>query len=374
MSAPAPERQAAPRERIMSVDALRGFDMLWIIGGADIVKALREIGGGRGALGFLAGQLGHSPWEGFTFYDLVFPLFVFLVGLSVVLSLPRMVERQGSRAAHLRVLRRFALLFVLGIIYNGGLTDRWPDVRLMGVLQRIALCYLFTSLLFLHLRARGLVAAFVGILVGYWALLTFVPSPGQTAVSLAPGRNIVNWVDQHYLPGRSYWGTWDPEGMLSTFPAVATCLLGAFAGLLLTSESIGKPRKALHLIWSGAAMVAVGYLWGLQLPVIKGIWTSSYVLVSGGYSSALLGVFYWVIDLRERRWWAQPFVWVGANALTLYLLSGLVSLDGISRRLVGGSLQQALGRYGDAAIACMSLGLLIALAWFMYRRRVFIRL
>ena len=379
MTAPASQPQAVqpaapPRERIMSVDALRGFDMLWIVGGADIVGALQQISGGRGPLEFLAGQLGHSPWERFTFYDLIFPLFVFLVGLSVVLSLPRMVERQGARAAHARVLRRFVLLFVLGIIYNGGLTDRWPDVRLMGVLQRIALCYLFTSLLFLHLKTRGLVAAFAGLMVGYWALLSFVPAPGQAAVSFEPGRNLANWVDLHFLPGRSYWGSWDPEGLLSTFPAVATCLLGAFAGLLLTNASIGKPRKALHLIWSGAAMVVLGYLWGLQFPVIKGIWTSSYVLVAGGYSSALLGVFFWVVDVRGHHWWAQPFVWVGANALTFYLLSALVPLDDLSRRLVGGSVQHALGRYGDAAVACVSLGLLIALARFMYRRRVFLRL
>jgi predicted acyltransferase len=379
VTAPASQPEAAqpitpPRDRIMSVDALRGFDMLWIVGGADVVRALQEIGDGRGVLGFLVEQFGHSPWEGFSFYDLIFPLFIFLVGLSIVLSLPRLVERGGARAAHLRLLRRFALLFALGIIYNGGLTDRWPDVRLMGVLQRIALCYLFAGLLFLHLRTRGLIVSFGVIVVGYWALLSFVPAPGQAAVSFEPGRNLANWVDQHYLPGQRFSGSWDPEGILSTCPSVATCLLGAFAGLLLTNASIGKPRKALHLVWSGAVLVTAGYLWGLQFPVIKSIWTSSYVLVAGGYSSVLLGTFFWAIDVRGHQRWAQPFVWVGANALTFYLLSALVPLDGISRRLMGGSVQAALGRYGDTAMACVSLGLIIGLARFMYRRTVFLRL
>ncbi len=367
--------------------------MLWIVGGSDVVRALRQISGGHGVLGFLASQLGHSPWAGFTFYDLIFPLFVFLVGLSVVLSLPRIVEREGPRAAHLRVLRRFVLLFALGIIYNGGLEYRWPEVRLMGVLQRIALCYLFTSLLLLHLKTRGLIAAFALILVGYWAVLTFIPAPGQHVVSFAPEKNLVNWIDLHLLPGRKYFGTWDPEGLLSTIPAVASCLLGLFAGMVLTGARQGSGpqpptqtilsnpgsrisrRSDIHvLILGGASMAAAGYLWGLQFPVIKGIWTSSFVLVAGGYSSVLLGAFHYLIDIGGHRRWAQPFVWVGANALTFYLLSAFVSFDDIARRLVGGSIQQSLGRYGDAATAVISLSLIIALARFMYRRRVFVRL
>jgi predicted acyltransferase len=364
----------ATRERIVSVDALRGFDMLWLVGGAEIVRALRDISGGRGVLGFLAAQLGHSPWEGFTCYDLIFPLFVFLVGLSVVLSLPRLVAREGIRAAHVRVLRRFLLLFVLGILYNGGLADGFSHIRLMGVLQRIALCYLFTSLLFLHLKSRGLVAACALILIGYWALLTFVPAPGQAAVSFAPERNLANWVDMRFLPGRRYSGTWDPEGILSTAPAIASCLLGGFAGLLLVSTRMEKARKARYLLGAGAAMVAAGYLWGLEFPVTKALWTSSYVLVAGGYSAALLGLFYWVIDVRGRRWWAQPFVWIGANAITVYLLPAIIPFDALARRLVGGSIEAASGRYGDAVVAAVSLAPIIAFAWFLYRKRVFLTL
>ena len=362
------------RERIVSVDALRGFDMLWIVGGADIVRALRDVSGGRGVLGALAGQLGHSPWQGFTFYDLIFPLFVFIVGISIVLSLPRLVERQGVRAAHLRILRRFVLLVVLGILYNGGLADGFSHVRLMGVLQRIALCYLFASLLFLHLRPRGLVVAGAAILIGYWVLLTFLPAPGEAAVSFEPARNIANWIDMRFLPGRKYAGSWDPEGVLSTAPAVASCLLGIFAGMILASPRLAKQRRSACLALGGVALLALGYLWGLQFPVIKNLWTSSYVLVAGGYSSLLLALFYWVIDVRGKRGWAQPFVWVGANAITIYLLPAIIPFDDLARRLVGGSIETALGRYGDAMVALVSLALIVALAWFLYRRRVFLRL
>lgn len=378
---------APPRERIASVDALRGFDMIWIVGASEVVHALQQIGRGRGVLGFLERELTHSQWQGCTFYDLIFPLFVFLVGLSIVLSLPRVVEREGRRAARLRVLRRFVLLFVLGIIVNGGLSARWPEVRLMGVLQRIALCYLFTSLLFLQLRPCGLFGAFAVLMIGYWALLTFVPAPGQLAASFAPGKNLANWVDWRFLPGLRYYAAWDPEGILSTAPAVASCLLGVFAGMVLTNvgatrrvaqgEPPARPYPAQRvrvLIIGGAAMVAAGYLWGLQFPVVKEIWTSSFVLVAGGYSSALLGLLYYVVDVKGHRSWAQPFVWVGANAITIYLIAEVVPFGGIAQRFVGGSVEQVLGRYGEMMIAAVSLGLVIALAWFMYRRRVFLRL
>src|ERR1043166_5597443 len=163
--------------RVVSVDALRGFDMFWILGG------------------FVGDQLEHVEWEGFRLYDLIFPLFVFIVGVSIVFSLTRLVEREGKAAAHKRVLRRFALLFVLALIYSGGVSHKWPDIRLLGVLNRIALCYFFASLLFLNLRLRGLVVACVSLLVGYWALMTFVPFPDVRRVDaqgqlLSPALNI----------------------------------------------------------------------------------------------------------------------------------------------------------------------------------------
>jgi predicted acyltransferase len=276
------------------------------------------------------------------------------------------------------VVRRALLLFALGLIYYGGMSNAWPDIRLLGVLQRIALCYLFVSLLFLNVPVRGLATAFVALLVGYWVLLMFVPVPGIGAGSFEPGANLANWIDAQYLPGRLWEGTWDPEGLLSTLPAIATCLLGVFAGLLLRDARVDSKQKTLWFIGGGAAMVAIGYLWGLQFPVIKNIWTSSFVLVAGGYSLVLLGVFHEIVDNWRQRRWATAFVWIGANAITLYMINNIASFDAVARRLVGGEVAVFLDSYlatgaGAFVIAVTGLVLATSLAGLLYRRRIFLR-
>lgn len=209
-----------PARRIASVDALRGFNIFWILGGDGAIWALDDMSSGKGPVvngigHFLGLQLHHVPWEGFQFYDFIFPLFIFITGVSIVLSLPRLVEREGTWHAHVRVLRRALLLYGLGLIYYGGISHHWADIRYVGVLQRIALCYLFASLLFLNFNLRGMMVAFVSLLLGYWALMTFVPVPGIGVGSFAPDANLANWLDAHYLPGRLWDRTRDPEGMLS---------------------------------------------------------------------------------------------------------------------------------------------------------------
>ena len=369
--------------RVLSVDALRGFDMFWILGGDSLAQALKKIAAGGGVAaatvgGFFGDQLEHVDWEGFRFYDLIFPLFVFIVGVSIVFSLTKLVEREGKAAAHKRVFRRFALLFILALIYSGGVSREWPDIRLLGVLNRIALCYLFASLLFLNFRLRGLIISCAALLVGYWALMTFVPVPEIGAGSFAKGANLANWIDSQFLPGKRWDGTWDPEGWLSTLPAIGTCLLGVFAGLLLKSGRVEEHRKSLWLIGGGVVLVAAGFLWGLQFPVIKKIWTSSYVLVAGGFSAMLLGVFHQIIDVWNHQRWATPFVWIGANAITLYFAENIVNFERFAVRLVGGDVSNFFDAHMTAGAgyflrACVGLLLAIALAGFLYRRRIFLR-
>ena len=202
----------APAQRVASVDALRGFNIFWLIGGDGAIWALADMSAGKGPVASGIGQfLGRScitsRGKACTFYDFIFPLFIFITGVSIVFSLSRLVERQGLWQAHVRVLRRSLLLYGLGLIYYGGISQHWADIRYVGVLQRIALCYLFASLLFLNLNLRGMMAAFVTLLVGYWALMTFVPVPGIGAGSFAPDANLANWLDAHYLPGR----LWDVD-------------------------------------------------------------------------------------------------------------------------------------------------------------------
>jgi predicted acyltransferase len=362
---------------------LRGFSIFWILGGDGAAWALKDMTAHapapiRAFGQFAHDQLNHVQWEGLRFYDFVFPLFIFTTGVAIVLSLPRLVEREGRATAHLRVLRRFILLFVLGLIYYDGFSHPWPDIRLLGVLQRIALCYLFASLLFLHLNLRGLLASLAGLLVGYWALMTFVPVPGIGAGSYAPDANLADWIDLHYLPGQLWDHTRDPEGMLSTLPAIGTCLMGVLAGMLLVNTRIEPQRKSLTLIGLGIASVVAGHLWGLQFPLIKNVWTSSFVLVTGGYSLLLLGVMYQLIDVWRWKAWSVIFVWIGANAITLYMLHNIIDFDEFAKRFVGGDVKTFLdgaiapgtGRFAGSIVG---LTIAIALAGFFYRRKIFLR-
>src|SRR5258708_6797052 len=274
--------QAAPSsERLVSLDALRGFDMIWIVGADAVGYGLSHFRGGWIAR-TLADQFEHVPWEGFHFYDLIFPLFIFMIGVAITFSLNRLQATEGRSAALRRIGRRALLMYALGLFYYGGLANPFSEMRLLGVLQRLALCYFFTSLLYLYFKPRALIAICAGLLVGYWALLTFVPVPGYGAGDYSEGHNLANWIDKRWLPGRKHDGDHDVEGLLSTLPSIASCLLGVFAGLWLRAPSRSGREKAAWLAGVGVALVIAGNLWGLPFPVIKRLWTSSFVLVAGG--------------------------------------------------------------------------------------------
>ena len=374
---------ALQAKRVVSVDALRGFNFIWILGGDGAMWALDQMTTDKGPVvsgvgHFLGLQLTHVPWEGLRFYDFVFPLFIFITGVAIVLSLPRLVEREGLAQAHLRVLRRGLTLYVLGLIYYAGVRDGFDEVRYLGVLQRIAICYLFASLMFLNFNLRGLIAALVALLVGYWALMTFVPVPGVGAGNFGPDQNLANWIDVHYLPGRLWDKSRDPEGMLSTLPAIGSCLLGVLAGLTLRDIRLTPQQKSLALIGAGIVLVIAGHLWALQFPIIKAIWTSSFVLVVGGYSAILLGAMHQVVDVWSFRRWATPLVWIGANAITLYFINSIVGFEPIATRLVGGDVGDFLDDTvtpgtGLFVANLVGLVLVVLLARFLYRRQIFLR-
>ena len=405
-------------KRLMSVDALRGFDMFWIIGANWLVYALAQMhatpSGGDNANSFsiskfLASQFQHVYWEGFRFYDLIFPLFIFIVGVSLTFSLRKTIDEQGKWAAIKRIAVRSVLLFLLGIIYNGGLSNSWPSVRFVGVLGRIALCYFSAGLIFCFFRVRAMVVICLGILIGYWAIMTFVPirdisleasnlkllakktgisdvhalydqTTTRTSGHYEKGLNVANHFDFLFLPGgKAYGDQFDPEGLLSTIPAIGTCLLGVFGGLLLRNRNVSDKKKVLLLIAAGVIAISLGWIWSFQFPVIKRIWTSSYVLVAGGYSAILLGIFYLIVDVWKYQAWCQPFLWLGMNSITIYLASSILDFRKVAERFVGGDIKAFLDYHlikgsGDMAIALVGLSLALALVRFLYRRNIFLRL
>lgn len=366
-------RPPAP-PRAVSVDALRGFDMFFIVGMEEVFRALSKMWSMEPSLN---ARVQHVPWAGFHFYDLIFPLFAFIIGVSLVFSLSKSVALEGRPATTGKILRRSAVLYLLGILYYGGIGDGFEQVRLLGVLQRLALCFCAAGLAFVWMGPRRLIALTVTLLVGYWAMLSFVPVPGSGAGNFAEGHNLANWIDRAYLPLKKNRGDYDAEGLLSTLPAIATTLLGVFAGLLLKNPAVEPIRKVRRLLGWGAAGIALGLLWGAEFPVIKKIWTSSFVLLTGGISCLLLAGFYYVIDIRQRRTWCQPFVWIGMNAITIYLIVRFVKLEAIAEGFVGGEIRAALDRawpgLGELAIALLALLFAVLICRFLFVRKIFLR-
>lgn len=392
--------------RIRSVDALRGFDMFWILGAGTLVKALGKMSD-NDVTRFLTGQLTHVQWIGLVFYDLIFPLFLFLVGVSIVFSLDKALAKEGRGPVIKRIVSRSVLLFLFGVFYNGGLSHKWPDISLGGVLQRISLCYLAAALIYVWCssRLKAIAGIAATLLVGYWALLTFVPFPDlrlekatveqiakrigsddPAAIAAAvpervsgvyeEGRNLTNYVDFRFLPGKKMSTYYINEGLLSTLPAIPICLFGIFAGRLLRSGA-DERRKVALLLAAGVASVLLGSLWAVQFPVIKRIWTSSFILIASGYGSLMLALFYYIVDVRKWDRWCEPFVWIGMNPITLYLSGKFISYSQVSEMFVGGDVKawfdaQAQG-LGSLVIALTSLGLVFLLAWFLHRRRIFLR-
>ncbi len=364
-----PELPAStPQTRLLSLDALRGFDMCWILGLATLTEQLlkRTFPASPTATN-IAAQFDHVDWAGFRFFDLIFPLFLFLAGVSLAIALPRRVARDGRRAAIRHLLARAAILLALGIIYSGGVQNGWGHIRWLGVLQRIGLASAAAGLLSLWLGARGLTLSAIILLIGYFLLLRVVPVPGIGAGNFAEGMNLTNYLDSIWLPGRKYDGNHDPEGLLSTLPAIATALLGLLAGKWITGTA-SPLRTVVGLITAGLLMLALGWAWHPFFPVIKKLWTSSFVLVAAGWSAILLGLFYYIVDVLGWRRGLAPFLWVGSNPIALYLCSGFGFFQIISERLATTPPPPY-----DWLPSAMTFAVMLATAQYLHRRQIFLK-
>ncbi len=357
-------RTASPRsalgdDRLTSIDALRGFDMFWIIGGDALFQAL----GKWLHIPLLETQMEHVAWEGFRFYDLIFPLFLFIVGVVLPFSLTKYsADAADRKAAHWKVFRRAALLILLGWFYWGILQFDIPHFRWPGVLQRIGICYFFAALAVIHLRPRGQAILCATLLLGYWAILRFIAAPGFAAGDYSMQGNLGGYLDRLLIPGTfCCYPNGDNEGILSTIPAIGTALLGVLTGHWLRS---GRARGTICLGLLGGALgcLIVGYLWWGVFPVIKNLWTSSYVMVAGGWSLLLLAAFYYAIDVAGWKRWAFPFVIIGVNPITIYLMKQFVPFERISQFFFGGLAHLV----PDARVVVVASGALI-IEWLVLR-------
>jgi len=370
---PTERNQTAPaRDRVESIDALRGFDMFWISGGDGLIHTLFKALP-IPLLALLSRQFHHVDWEGFHFYDLIFPLFVFIVGLVLPFSLTRRLEAGANRRQLYRhAFQRLVLLLLLGLIYNGLLDFNLHELRFLGVLQRIAIAYFFATLLVMNLKVRGQVITTGLILVIYWAIMAWVPVPGFGRGVYTPQGNLAAYIDQHFLP-KPYccYDYGDNEGIISMLPAIATCMLGALAGHWLRSNQ-SQRRKALGLVVGGVVSLGVGLVWSLAFPIIKNIWSSSFVLFAGGWSLLLLALFYWIIDIRGLKRWAFFFTVIGANPITIYIVNRFFDFRLLGNIFIHGFVDY-LGGWKPFITEVAAVTVSWLFLYFLYRRKIFLK-
>jgi predicted acyltransferase len=358
-------------QRLISVDALRGFDMFWIMGGGPFVMEFCKLF--RNPLPhWLDRQFDHVPWEGFVGWDLIMPLFLFIVGVAMPFSLGKRIELGQTRGQiYRKVGYRVVMLWILGMVAQGHLLE-FDSHNLQfysNTLQAIAVGYLISSIALVELKVRGQAVLLAVMLVLYWILLAFVPVPGHGAGVLTPDGNLAIYIDKLLLgsfqDGTSY--TW----ILTSLGFGATVLMGVLAGHLLRTSLPGT-RKAQWLAASGFACLLAGWLWSFATPIIKHIWTSSMTLWSGGWCLLLLALFYWIIDVKGYRPWAFVFVVIGMNAIVAYM-SDLIPWAQISSIFLGG-LAKHLGMFGNFLLTFGAIGILWLGLYYMYRNRTFIRI
>jgi predicted acyltransferase len=357
--------------RLKSLDALRGFDMFWIIGGGEVVKGLAKALDTSVLKAFVP-QLEHVRWQGLHCWDLIWPLFMFVVGTAIPFSIQRrMAAGATRRSLFLHALWRALILFAIGTITQGNLLA-W-DLSVFrpcySVLHGIAAGYLIAVIVVLTVRPRSRVIVLGGFLLAYWALLVLIPVPGVGRGVLTPTGNLATFVDRAIL-GRFHYGenTW----FLSYLGFASSVLLGVFGGECLASSRPAK-SKILLLTIAGFACIAQGMLWGIEFPIIKLLWTSSFVLVTGGISFLALALFYWIIDVLGYDRWAFFFTVIGMNSLAVYVATMLFDFRKIADIFVG-KLLPLLGRWDMFTQAVITLGIIWSLLLWMYRKKSFIRL
>ncbi len=376
MSTPPPASEPARPTRLRCLDALRGFDMFWIIGGRELVIALAAATQ-LGWLQWTSGEMyAHADWHGFTLYDLIFPLFLFISGAALPWSVEARLEHGESRTRlFLRTTRRGLLLVLLGVLYGGFLSHLDPaQARYPSVLGRIGLAWMLAAWVCLFVRERGRFAVACAALLGYWACMRWIPIPGFPAGDYTMQGNLASYIDRSVLPGTLYKGIHDPEGLFATLPAIATALFGALAGGWLKTESRSAARKLGGLVLASGLAFGLGYAWNLAFPINKNLWTSSFVLWCAGWSLGLLALFYLLVDVCRLAWLFTPFVVIGMNAITIYVGSRIIDFSHVRDFFLSGAIGLCDGAWRAVAATAGLLLVQLALLWALHRKRIYLRL
>ena len=363
--------------RLLSLDALRGFDMLFIMGLAPLVISICGLFPG-GEDCWLAGTMGHASWHGFHHHDTIFPLFLFVAGVSFPFSYAKQQANGATRSqVYMKIFKRAFVLVLLGLVYNGLFRLDFSHLRVASVLGRIGVAWMLAALMFVNfgMRIRAVIAA--AVLVGYWLLLWLVQAPDAPAGAgpFSVEGNLAGYVDRILLPGRLYGGTYDPEGILSTVPAVVTAMLGMFTGefVRLPENRISGTRKSLYMFVAAVAFLLIGLLWSIVFPVNKSLWTSSFVCVVAAYSLGLFAMFYYLADVKGWQGWTLFFRVVGLNSITIYLAQRIVDFSGISDFFLKGLAGLCSPEWGAVISSIGYIAACWLFLYFLYKHKVFLK-
>jgi len=367
--------------RLFSLDALRGFDMFWIMGAEEIFHGLAHATNSP-FWKAISLQFTHPDWNGFHVYDLIFPLFLFMAGVSTPFSVGRELEKGKSREQLLlRVIKRAFILVLLGLVVNNGLNILpIAEIRFPSVLGRIGIAYMFANIIYLYAKDWAQIFWFFFFIVGYYLLLKFTSAPGFHPGDLTPQGNFASYVDRTILPGRLYVpfpnttiSMHDPEGLFSTIPAISTGLLGIFAGKLLKTKELSPNLKALRLALAGIVFLIIAQIWNLDFPINKNLWSSSFVMHVGGLSLLLMSFFYYIIDVLGYKKWAFFFKVVGMNSILIYISGHFISWSFTNRAFFGWIGQLFNNPYVDVVMAITFVLIKWVFLYYLYQKKTFLR-
>ncbi len=361
-------------QRLYSLDALRGFDMFWIIGAEEIFHNLAKATGSP-FWASVSNQFTHPSWNGFHIYDLIFPLFLFLAGVSTPYSVGRELEKGKSREhLMLRVIKRGLILVLLGIIYNNGLQLRpLSDIRFSSVLGRIGIAYMFANIIYLYAKERTQIIWFAGLLIGYWLILKFTAAPGFSPGDLTMEGNFASYADRTILPGKLSLGIHDTVGFFNNIPAVSTALAGILVGTFLKNNSTSPARKAGLLAISGVAFLILAQLWNLDFPINKNMWSSSFVVHTTALSLLLLAFFYYIIDVRGYKNWAFFFKVIGMNSILIYMSGRFINWDYTTKGFFQWLDQLTGDPFNIVIMAVCVLMIKWLFLYVLYKKKMFLR-